>query len=197
MPSLSDAKHLKKDPDRVLHGKWALPGAAGLGFLEGSFVIAPMEPLFIPLMASRGRGAWVIALALLVGNVLGGLLMYGLGALLAEPVIEPFIRWMGAMESYRETVETLKEDGFATLFMIGITPFPYQVGTAAAGAVHYALLPFIAAILLARGIRYFALAGLVMVIGERAQDWIRKHEGKIMAGGILLFLGLLVWVLLR
>ena len=72
-----------------------------------------------------------------------------------------------------------------------------KVGTAAAGAVQYALLPFIAAILLARGIRYFALAGLVMVIGERAQDWIQKHEGKIMAGGILLFLGLLVWMVLR
>lgn len=197
MAGIMETLKLKEEPKRLLHGKWTLPGAAGLGFLEGSFVLAAMEPLFIPLMASRGRSAWVIALALLVGNVAGGLLMYGLGALMAEPVIEPFIRWMGAMESYTETMETLKENGFKTLFMIGITPFPYQVGTAAAGAVQYPLLPFLLAITLARGLRYFALAGLVMIIGARAQAWIAEHEKLIMATGLVLFVVLFAWMLLR
>ena len=58
-----------------------------VGFLEGSFVVVPMEPVFIPMMVMKRKQAWLVALALLLGNVLGGLLIYWLGALLADDVI--------------------------------------------------------------------------------------------------------------
>lgn len=185
---------LRERVRRWSHGRWALPIAGLLGFLEGSFVIVAMEPLFIPLMASRGRGAWLVAGCLLIGNVLGGLLMYGLGAMLAEPVIEPFFAATGGLESYNEAMDRLKANGFIALFAVGVTPFPFQVGTAAAGAVGYSLPLFVLSVTASRGIRYFALAGLVMLVGVRVRDFIERHELEIFLIGAVVFAGLALYL---
>ena len=112
-----------------------------------------MEPVFIPMMVMKRKQAWLVALALLLGNVLGGLLIYWLGALLADDVIQPLISMFDAQQSYDETVRKLKEEGFTTLFMIGVTPFPFQVGVAAAGAAGFSVLLFIIAVAVSRSIR--------------------------------------------
>lgn len=189
-------KGLRRIISKAARSRWALPFAGLLGFLEGSFIIVAMEPLFIPLMASRGQRAWLVSAFLLVGNVLGAVLMYGLGALLAEPLIEPLMMWLaGGEQAYHDTVERLSANGFAALFAIGITPFPFQVGTAAAGAIGFSLPLFLAAVTLSRGIRYFALGGLVMMIGARARDFIERHELEIFIAGVIIFAALSAFIL--
>ena len=160
-----------------------------VGFLEGSFVVVPMEPVFIPMMVMKRKQAWLVALALLLGNVLGGLLIYWLGALLADDVIQPLISMFDAQQSYDETVRKLKEEGFTTLFMIGVTPFPFQVGVAAAGAAGFSVLLFIIAVAVSRSIRFLLIAFLVMVVGQRAEDVLRKYDVEILIGGLLIFAG--------
>lgn len=175
-------------------GPYAYPVAALIGFLEGSFVVVPMEPVFLPLMVLKRKKAWLIATFLLLGNVIGGLLMYWLGAILADDVIQPLVSMFDAQQSYDETVKTLREDGFATLFMIGVTPFPFQVGVAAAGAAGFSLPLFIAAVTLSRSIRFFVLAFLVMLIGERANDFLKKYEVELFIGGLVLFAAFAVYI---
>ena len=175
-------------------GPWAFPVAVLIGFLEGSFIVVPMEPVFIPLMVLKRKKAWLIAALLLLGNVIGGILMYWLGALLADDVVKPLISMFDASQGFEETARKLREDGFATLFMIGITPFPFQVGTAAAGAAGYSLPLFVAAVALSRSIRFFALAFLVMLIGERANDFLKKYEVELFVGGLVLFVGFAVYL---
>lgn len=160
-----------------------------VGFLEGSFVVVPMEPVFIPMMVMKRKQAWLVALALLLGNVLGGLLIYWLGALLADDVIQPLISMFDAQQSYDETVRKLKEEGFTTLFMIGVTPFPFQVGVAAAGAAGFSVLLFIIAVAVSRSIRFLLIAFLVMLVGQRAEDVLRKYDVEILIGGLLIFAG--------
>ncbi len=167
---------------------WTGPAAGVLGFLEGSFVVFPMEPLFIPMMAARHKRAWIIALWLLAGNVLGAVLMYGIGAFLLEPVAEPLFRLLGVEQEYEQASGDLEENAFISLFLVGITPFPFQVGTAAAGAVGVPLLIFLAAVSLSRGIRYMALGGLVMLIGSRAREFLERHERAIFIAGVVLFI---------
>lgn len=168
--------------------KWTGPAASALGFFEGSFVIFPMEPLFIPMMATRHRRAWVVALWLLGGNVLGAVLMYAAGAFFLEPVAEPLFRLLGVEQEYEQASADLEENAFISLFLVGVTPFPFQVGTAAAGAVGVPLAVFLAAVSLSRGIRYMALAVLVMVIGSQARDFIERNERAILLYGVLLFI---------
>ncbi len=168
-------------------GRWAYAGAGIIGFLEGSVLIIAPEPLLIPAMLSHKRTIWLFALLPALGNVAAGLLMYALGAYLAEPVIEPFVEWMGATEDYAGAINNLNDNGFLALFLVGVTPFPFQVGTAAAGAAGYNVLLFIAAVLISRSLRYLALAALVRIIGASAREWIEKHQFAIFVGGLVLF----------
>ena len=160
-----------------------------VGFLEGSFVVVPMEPVFIPMMVMKRKQAWLVALALLLGNVLGGLLIYWLGALLADDVIQPLISMFDAQQSYDETVRKLKEEGFTTLFMIGVTPFPFQVGVAAAGAAGFSVALFVIAVTASRSSRFLVIAFLVMLVGQRAEDVLRQYDVEILFGGLLIFAG--------
>lgn len=177
-------------------GPFSLPLAVLIGFIENTIVVVPMEPLFLPLMALRRKTAWLVAAALLLGNVLGGLVMYWLGAAFAEEAIQPLVSMFDAESAYRETMEKLKSDGFTTLFMIGITPFPFQVGVAAAGAAGYNLGLFTIAVTLSRSIRYFALAVLVMLAGERAEKLFKDHELELAIAGLILFAGFVVYFFL-
>ncbi|MEZ6030117.1 MAG: VTT domain-containing protein [Hyphomonadaceae bacterium] len=148
------------------------------------------------MMASRKRTAWLLALPPALGNIVGGLIMYWLGAVLAEPVIDPMIAWMGAQSDYSDALDMLREDGFWALMIVGVTPFPFQVGTAAAGVAGYPLLPFVLAVGLSRSIRYLALVALVRVVGAQAREWIERRQLEIFGGGIVLFvmIGLAVWL---
>jgi len=191
----SSKAKLRKRLRAVTQSHYALPIAALIGFVENTIVLIAMEPLFLPMMASRGRGAWRIALALLIGNVAGGLAMYSLGMWLEGPVIEPFVESVGAVDTYADAQEQLKENGFVSLFLIGVTPFPFQIGAAAAVVVGYSLIWFVVAVTLSRAIRYGWMAALVMVLGERAEEWIEKHELEIFLLGIGIFLGFVVYAI--
>lgn len=176
---------------------WVLPLSVLLGFLEGTFIIIAMEPLFIPLMAARAKRAWIVAACLLAGNVLGGLFMYAAGAYFAGPELASFITGSHAEESFNDLMERLEGNGFLVLFAIGITPFPFQIGTAAAGAFGYPIGLFVIAVTLSRGIRYFGLAMLVSIIGARARKWLEKHELEIFVAGAIIFVLLGGYVVLK
>lgn len=173
-------------------GPWAYPVAGVIGFLEGSFLIIAVEPLLIPLLLARARTVWLLAAMPVIGNVLAALLMYALGAWLAEPVIEPFVAMINGQEDYAEALRRLRENGFWALFLVGVTPFPFQLGTAAAGAAGYSLPMFILAVAVSRGLRYYVFAALVRVAGARAEKLIDKYQMEIFIGGMVVFLALTV-----
>jgi len=194
---------LTEQPDQSVRAKivsWAkgplfYPIAVLVGFLEGSFVVVPMEPVFIPMMVMRRKQAWLVALALLLGNVLSGLVIYWLGAVLADDLLQPLISIFGAQETYDATLQKLRDDGFATLFMIGVTPFPFQLGVAAAGAAGFSVLLFTIAVAASRSIRFLVIAILVMIVGQSAEKLLKKYDVEIFIGGLLLFAGFATYLL--
>ncbi|WP_300379304.1 VTT domain-containing protein [Henriciella sp.] len=176
-------------------GPWSLPVSVLIGFIENTIVVVPAEPIYMPLMALRRKTAWLVAAALLLGNVLGGLVMYWLGAVFADDAIQPLVTMLDANVAYEDTMAKLKTDGFATLFMVGVTPFPFQVGTAAAGAAGYSIPLFIIAVTLSRSIRYFAEAGLVMLVGDKAEAIMKRHELELTIVGAILFVAFIIYFL--
>ncbi|MAK60579.1 MAG: hypothetical protein CMK09_06345 [Ponticaulis sp.] len=185
-------RELRQKLSRFLDGPWALPFCALIGFLENTIILFAMEPLFLPAMAARGRKAWQIAAALLVGNVIAAFAMYALGMWAGSAIIEPAFASFNATETYHELIGKLNEDCFWPLFMVGITPIPFQLGAAAAGAAGCSLLVFAAAITISRAIRYFTEAGIIMALGERGEKWIEQHELEIFVLGIGIFIGMAV-----
>lgn len=177
-------------------GPWLYPTSFVFGFLEASFVFLPVEPLVIPMMAGKGHRAWIVAALLLVGNLLASMLMYWLGANFADVAIEPAARWLQAEDAYDGALQSLREEGFVYLVMIDLTPVPYQLAMAAAGAAQFPFLPFLGAVLISRGVRWFALAGLVLAIGTRAQKWIEDHQLElfVVGFGVFVAIALVMWL---
>jgi membrane protein YqaA with SNARE-associated domain len=127
--------------------------------------------------------------------VLGGLVIYWLGAVLADDLLQPLISIFGAQETYDATLQKLRDDGFATLFMIGVTPFPFQLGVAAAGAAGFSVLLFTIAVAASRSIRFLVIAILVMIVGQSAEKLLKKYDVEIFIGGLLLFAGFATYLL--
>jgi membrane protein YqaA with SNARE-associated domain len=177
-------------------GPWLYPTSFLFGFLEASFVFLPVEPLVIPMMAGRGRRAWLVAALLLAGNLVAAAMMYWLGANLADVAIEPVMRWLQAESLYERSIQSLRQEGFLWLVLIDLTPVPFQVAMAAAGAALFPFWAFLAAVLIARGVRWFAVAGLVLAIGARAQKWIDDHQLEIfiIGFGVFVAVSLFLWL---
>lgn len=168
-------------------GPWLYPVVFLIGVLEASFVLVPMEPLLIPIMAGRGPRVWLIASVLIAGNLVAAAIMYWLGANLHDVAIAPFMQSLNAEDIYAQTLERLRQEGFWALVLIDLTPVPFQVAMAAAGAAAFPLALFFLAVLIARGVRYYLLACLVLVIGRRAQKWIDEHQVEIFVWGMIAF----------
>lgn len=62
-------------------------------------------------------------------------------------------------------------------FGAGLTPFPYKVITIASGATGMLLPVFIAASVVARGLRFFVVAGLLYFFGPPIKAFIEKYLG--------------------
>jgi len=177
-------------------GPWVYPTSTLIGVLEASVIPLPMEPVIIPIMASRPKSVWLIALCLVIGNLIAGALIYWVIAELAPTALEPLVAWLGAEVQYDDALKRVREDGFWALVLLDLTPIPFQIGIAAAGAAKFSFPLFLLTVLIARGIRYFALAGLVLAIGSRAQKWIDDHQLELFIGSALIFVALGAWWLL-
>ena len=163
-----------------------------LSFFENTILLVPVEPLYIPAMAMRRRWAMIYAALLTLGCVLGALATDWVAAAAFEPLVQPAMHAGGIMDNFEAVREDIKERGFWALFIVGVSPIPFQLGTVAAGVVGVPLPEFIAAITLSRALRYFALAGLVYAVGWQAQDLIKRYESELIIGSLVLFVVIIV-----
>jgi membrane protein YqaA with SNARE-associated domain len=76
-------------------------------------------------------------------------------------------------------VSWFEEWGFWAIFVAGFSPIPYKVFTIAGGAMNMAFLPFVIASLIGRGARFYLLAFLVKVFGQKADGLLRKYMDRI------------------
>jgi len=72
------------------------------------------------------------------------------------------------------------------ILLVGVTPIPFQAATLGAGGAGYPIPLFVLATLVARGIRYYGLALLVRLLGDRAQTVWERHATRIGVGILLL-----------
>ncbi|HEY9040527.1 MAG TPA: hypothetical protein VIN05_16485 [Roseovarius sp.] len=143
-------------------------GLAALSFAESTIVPVPLETIVVPLMVGHPRRALRIALAIWLGCLIGATLFYGVGLLLADPVVYPVLSAVGLEDNFQKIADDLSGEGFFwTIFLVSFSPVPMQLATLGAGTVGGNPLVFIAAIALSRGLRYFGLAILAQLVGER------------------------------
>jgi membrane protein YqaA with SNARE-associated domain len=166
---------------------------AAVSFTESAFFPIPPDVLLAPMTLARPQRWWRLAAITTVTSVLGGLLGYVIGYLALEAVA-PVLQRVGYWPYFETAEDWFDRYGFWAIFAAGFTPIPYKVFTVAAGAVHMALLPFVAGSLIGRGARFFLVAALVRYGGAPIEQHIRRYIDWLGWGTLaLLLLAYLIW----
>ena len=168
------------------HALWAL---AIVSFVESSFFPIPPDIIMIPMIIARPNRAFLIAGIALIASVLGGLLGYAIGAFAYETIGQPILAALGKGDAMASFATRFNDFGFWAVLTAGITPFPYKVITIMSGWTAMPLGTFIATSILARGLRFFLVAGLLWQFGPPIRDFIEKRLGLMFTLFVVLLLG--------
>lgn len=185
----SSASEESRNPIRRLYD-WVLgwadtpygsPALFGISLAESSFFPLPPDPLLLALALGKPKRALRFAGVATIASVIGGIIGYAIGAGAWSVAGDWFFQYVpGVSQEAFDRVEGLfTQWGFAFVFMAGLTPIPYKVFTLSSGVVGFNFPVFVLASFLSRGLRFFAVAGLVYVFGPSIQTFIDKHFNRL------------------
>jgi membrane protein YqaA with SNARE-associated domain len=141
---------------------------AALSFLEATILPIPLETVIAPLMAAHPKRAYSIAAAIFAGCLAGALVFYLLALALYDPVVAPALDGLGLLDDFDAMRARLNDESlFWTVFLVSLTPAPFQLATLGAGAVGGSVLTFMLAVAASRALRYFGLGFLARRFGPR------------------------------
>lgn len=146
-----------------------------VSFIESSFFPIPPDIMLIPMVVSQPKKAWKIAEIATFASVIGGYFGYAIGYYGYDVIAKPLLSFYGYLEQFENFKQYYNEYGAWIVFAAGITPFPYKVITIASGVVAMNLVTFGVASVVARGLRFFMVAGLLYFFGESIKKFIEKH----------------------
>ncbi len=166
--------------DWVLHWAETPYGPAALFLLalaESSFFPIPPDPLLVALCLGASRKSLRFAVLAMTASILGGILGYAIGAGAWHVVQGWFFAYVpGVTPEAFERVQGLYDQyDFWAVFIAGLTPIPYKVFTLSAGVFGINFGTFILASALSRGLRFFAVAGLIYRFGAPIARFIDRY----------------------
>lgn len=174
----------------VAAGKNAVRTLAAVSFLESIFFPVPPDLLLIPMALARREAAFRLAALVLVTSVLGGVAGYLVGYFFMDVAGMAIIKFYGLMDKYAVLQGWYETYSAWAVAVAGLTPIPYKLCTLTAGAFKINFLIFMVASTLARGLRFFVIAGLIYVMGERVRFFLEKRFDVVMlATAALVILG--------
>ncbi|RZW03863.1 MAG: DedA family protein [Rhodobacteraceae bacterium] len=165
---------------------WALGFVA---FIESSVFPIPPDILLIPMIIAAPSRAWLIALVATVFSVLGGLFGYFIGAVLFDTVGQWVFDVYGKADAVEAFNQRFNDWGAWAVLVAGVTPFPYKVITIMSGWTGLSIPVFIVASIVARGLRFFILAGLLWKFGPPIRIFIEKYLGLLFTLFVILLFG--------
>lgn len=154
------------------HAPYALFAVA---FAESSVFPVPPDALLIPMVLSQPK-AWLrIAAICTIGSVCGALLGYCIGWAFYESVGRQIVDAYNLHEPMKAIGDSYSRHAFPTVLTAAFTPIPYKVITIGAGLYNVSLATVIIASLLGRACRFFLVAGLLRIFGERIGTLVEKY----------------------
>jgi len=163
---------------------------AVLSFAESSFFPIPVDVMLAPMVLADKDKAWRLAAVTTIMSVLGGMAGYLIGAFFFEAYGDQILNYFHAHETFESIKASYVEHGMIIILMAGFTPVPYKIFTIAS----VALLPFVLMSLLGRGARFFLVAGLIRLGGDKLESTIHKQI-EILGWGtlVLIVIGFLIY----
>jgi membrane protein YqaA with SNARE-associated domain len=176
----------------------ALGILTAVAFAESSFFPIPPDVMLVPMSLARPDRAFRLAAWCTVASVTGGIVGYGIGALLYDSVGA----WLIHLYGYGDKVEAFRaayaQWGAWIIMIKGLTPIPYKIVTITSGFAGYNFGLFVVKSVITRGMRFFLLAFLLNRYGELARHIIEKRLAlwtslfaAVLIGGIVVALYLI------
>ena len=162
---------------------------AAIAFAEASCFPIPPDALLIPMALARPDRAWRLALVCTIGSVVGGALGYAIGYFVFDQLMAlPLAHVLFGPDPLGSFRAWYTHWGLAVILIKGLTPIPYKIVTIASGAAHFDFAVFMAASLVTRGARFFAVAALLRFFGTPVRDFIERRltlVTTLLAAGVL------------
>lgn len=159
-----------------------------VSFAESSFFLIPPDPLLIPMCITKRHKAWFYATACTIASVLGGFLGYYIGYKLFKYIGHHIIEFYGLEEKFQTFRQGFAENAFLIISLKALTPIPYKIVTITSGVAKISLPIFTIASLIARGSRFFMLAGLCVRFGGEIHNYINKHVSLVMWSALVIMI---------
>ena len=164
-----------------------------VSFAESSFFPIPPDILLIPMVIAKRVRAWTYAFICTFSSVLGGMVGYGIGYFFYNSIGIIIIDAYHLSNSFSAFENYYNQYGILIVLGAGFTPFPFKFITIASGVFNLNILLFIITAIVARGLRFYLIAGLLFVFGEKIKVLIDKYFNIL---AILFFILLIGSVLL-
>ena len=166
-----------------------------MSFAESSFFPIPVDVMLAPMVLAD-RTKWVrFAFIATVFSVLGGLAGYAIGWGMFE-AIEPWLSETHYWEDFEVASQWLNDYGVWVVFAMGFSPLPYKVATIAAGVAVINLPGFFIGSLVGRAARFFLVAGLVRLGGDKFESTLSKYVERIGWATVVIIV-IAVWAMMR
>jgi membrane protein YqaA with SNARE-associated domain len=135
--------------------------------------------MLAPMVLADQDKAWRLAAITTVMSVFGGFFGYLIGAYLFDVYGTQILDYFHAHETFASTQASYLKHGMLIVLVAGFTPVPYKIFTIASGVVGIALLPFLAMSFISRGARFFLVAGLIKLGGDKLESTI-QHKVELL-----------------
>jgi membrane protein YqaA with SNARE-associated domain len=160
-----------------------------ISFAESSFFPLPPDVLLVPMMLAERRRVFWYATVATATSVVGGYLGYAIGYYAFGSVGEWIIQTLSSQKAFDSLHAWFDDYGFWAIVLKGLTPIPFKLVTIFAGFLHFNLLSFTVAAIIARGLRFYAEAALLYAMGERGRTFIEERLGLVTGAAAVVIVG--------
>jgi len=158
--------------------KFSKPLLGFVSFIESFFFPVPPDLMIIPMVVAKKEDYVKIFLIATIFSVLGGLFGYMLGVFFLD-ISMVVIEFYGYEEKVFEIQEKMSSKGgfflwLGIMFLAGFTPLPFKVFTITSGIISFNIVVFFFICLFTRGLRFFLVAYLTSLFGNKFGNFIEK-----------------------
>ena len=156
-----------------------------LSLSESFFFPIPPDVLLIPLCLGNRDKALNFAFLCSISSIIGGVIGYYIGKSLWWDV--PGLEYSALANLFFDYIPGLTNDSFKDIkglydtwdfwivFTAGFTPIPFKLITISSGTFNINFTMFVIASIISRSARFFLLAFLIRIFGERIRSFIEKY----------------------
>ena len=135
----------------------------------------PADALLVPFGLADPRRVYALALWALAGSTLGGIAAYIAGAFAFQGLVAPVLGFFGIDPHELAVIRTwLVRYGWLAVVGSSISPFPSKLVSVSSGAFGMPFPVFALALGAGRAVRFFTIAALIRLAGERIARWWRR-----------------------